>query len=71
MINSLILKLWGTVVYPTNSDRDLPEINSTFENSVLAILILLIVFPPIADTFASAPYPLVPVSSNTILSLTL
>ena len=67
---SLLLKLCGLthiILYiPKFSEGDI----STFVTLLVATLIVFTDFPNIFDTFALALYPLVLVSSNTIILLT-
>ena len=69
--NSLKYRLWGDVVYPTNSPGFPWGTNSTFSKVVLTRLISVIVFPLRFSTLALTPDPLVPELSNSIISFTL
>ena len=71
LITSLLFKLWGFSAYIVNEFFSSPEKNSTLLIVLVAVLTRVTDFPFILETFAAAPYPLVPLSSNIIELFTL
>ena len=71
LIISVFFKLWGFSAYIVNEFFSSPEKNSTLLIVLVAVLTRVTDFPFILETFAAAPYPLVPLSSNTIELFTL